>query len=175
MNKDELVAALRDCGALRFGRFVLASGRQSDYYVDVKQAATRPDLLRSLARALAGEIPTCDRLAAVELGAIPLVAAVALETNVPYVMVRKETKVHGTRRPYEGALEEGDRVVFVEDVVTTGGTLRRAIERLRDVGAVVETAVAVVDRDEGGREGLAAAGVELRALLAAKDLRGASP
>ena len=85
-------------------------------------------------------------------------------------MVRKATKEHGTKHDFEGELKPGDRVLFVEDVVTTGGTLRGAIERLRSHRAVVEECVCVVDREEGGRMILAEIGVRLHALLSAKDL-----
>lgn len=171
MNDRAFVAGLLACGAVQFGTFTLASGQKSDYYVDIKRAATRPDLLREMARRMAPHVRSYDRLAGVELGAVPIVAAVALEADLPFVIVRKEAKEHGTRRTYEGELRAGDRVAFVEDVVTTGGTLRRAIEGLRAAGAVVDRAVAVVDREEGGADGLRGAGVELVALLHARDLR----
>ena len=94
-----------------------------------------------------------------------------METGLPYVIVRKEAKEHGTKRAFEGELRVGDRVAFVEDVVTTGSTLRKAVEGLRAAGAIVDRAVAVVDREEGGTEELRSAGVELIPLLKARDLR----
>ena len=171
VNDREFVAALQACGAVQFGAFTLTSGRTSDYYVDIKRAATRPDLLREIARRMGPHVRGYDRIAGVELGAVPIAAAVSLETDIPFLIVRKEAKAHGTKRAYEGELRAGDRVVFVEDVVTTGGTLRAAIERMRAEGAVVDRAVAVVDREEGGAEGLAAADVRFLALLRARDLR----
>jgi len=171
VNDREFVAALKACGAVQFGAFTLASGKASDYYVDIKRAATRPDLLREIARRMAAHVKGYDRLAGVELGAVPIAVAVSLETDTPYVIVRKEAKEHGTRRAFEGELRVGDRVAFVEDVVTTAGTLRKAVESLRAVGAVVDRAVAVVDREEGGRDNLRLAGVELVSLLTARDLR----
>ena len=171
MNDREFVAALKACGAVQFGAFTLASGKASDYYVDIKRAATRPDLLREIARRMAGHVKGYDRIAGVELGAVPIAAAVSLESDVPYVIVRKEAKEHGTKRVFEGELRAGDRVAFVEDVVTTAGTLRKAVESLRAAGAVVDRAVAVVDREEGGADSLRSAGVELISLLTARDLR----
>jgi len=108
----------------------------------------------------------------VELGAVPIAASVSLASGKPYIMVRKAAKVHGTKKDYEGDLSRGDRVLFVEDVVTTGGTLRSAIERMRRAGAVVDTVVAVVDREEGGKLGLAEISVRFHALVSAKDLLG---
>jgi orotate phosphoribosyltransferase len=175
VNDREFVAALLACGAVQFGSFTLASGKTSDYYVDIKRALTRPELLREIARRMAPHVRGYDRIAAVELGAVPIAAAVALESSVPFVMVRKEAKEHGTRQPFEGEMRPGDRVVFVEDVVTTGGTLRAAVERMRASGAVVDRAVAVVDREEGGTATLVAAGIALVSLLTARDLRTVRP
>jgi len=174
VNDREFVAALRACGAVQFGSFTLASGKASDYYVDIKRA-TRPELLREIARRMAAHAKGFDRVAGVELGAVPLAVAVSLETGVPFLIVRKQAKEHGTKRTYEGEMRTGDRVVFVEDVVTTGGTLRDAIERMRAEGAVVERAVAVVDREEGGAGALRSANVELIALRRARDLKNLAP
>ncbi len=173
-DRRALVDALVRTGALRFGAFTLASGRTSPYYVDAKRALTEPEVLRAIANRMAALAREVDRIAGVELGAVPLAAAVALESGKPYVMVRKQPKEHGTKAGYEGALNRGDRVLFVEDVVTTGGTLVAAIERMREAGAVVEAAVVIVDRREGGREALAKIGVRLHSLLTAEDLLAAS-
>lgn len=170
IDRPRFVAALKACGALRLGTFTLASGKTSSYYVDIKRAVTRPDLLRTIADAMAPFARTADRIAGVELGAIPVAAAVSLASDKPFVMVRKALKEHGTKQDFEGELNRGDKALFVEDVVTTGGTLRGAIERLRGHGAVIEDCVCVVDREEGGRMLLAEIGVRLHALLAARDL-----
>ena len=170
VNDREFVAGLKACGALQFGTFTLASGKTSDYYVDIKQA-TRPDLLREISNRMAPHVRGYDRLAGVELGAVPIATAVSLETGLPFVIVRKTVKEHGTKRAFEGELRVGDRVAFVEDVVTTGGTLRTAVESLRAAGAIVDRAIAVVDREEGGAENLGFAGVGLVSLLKARDLR----
>ncbi|HTD80799.1 MAG TPA: orotate phosphoribosyltransferase, partial [Thermoplasmata archaeon] len=157
-------------GALRFGEFTLASGKTSPYYVDIKKAVTKPEVLRAIGRGIAKYAHRADRIAGVELGAVPIAAVVALETGKPFVMVRKERKDHGTSKDYEGDLVAGDRLLFVEDVVTTGGTLMKAVERMRAAGADVTEAVAVVDREEGGKEALAAIGVTLRALVTSEEL-----
>lgn len=173
-DRRALVDAFVRTGALRFGQFTLASGRTSPYYVDAKRAITEPEVLRAVAKAMAPFARGADRIAGVELGAIPIAAAVALECGRPYLMVRKQPKEHGTRGGFEGALNRGDRVLFVEDVITTGGTLAAAIERLRADGAVIEDAAVIVDRQEGGGETLAAIGVRIHALLTAEDLLAAS-
>ena len=169
-NRGKFLADLKACGALQFGSFTLASGKTSSYYIDIKKAITRPDLLRTIGEAMAPYAAHADRVAGVELGAVPIAAAVSLACGKPYLMVRKATKEHGTKKEFEGELAKGDKVLFVEDVITTGGTLRAAIERMRALGAVISDVVAVVDREEGGKISLAEITVRLHALVAAKDL-----
>ena len=170
VDRARFIAALKAAGALQFGTFTLASGRTSPYYVDIKKAVTRPDLLRTIAEGMAPYARDVDRIAGVELGAVPIAAAIGLVSGKPYVMVRKSAKEHGTKHEFEGDLNRGDRVLFVEDVVTTGGTLRAAIERMRGHGALIEDCVCAVDREEGGRMLLAEITVRLHALLSARDL-----
>src|SRR5207245_9450437 len=109
----------------------------SAYYVDSKRALTRPALLRTIAKAMVPFARGASRIAGVELGAVPIAAAVSLATETPYIIVRKATKEHGTKHDFEGELNRGDLVLFVEDVVKTGGTLRGEIDRLREYSAVV--------------------------------------
>ena len=170
MSRGDLLEMLMSSGALRFGDFTLASGKRSPYYIDIKKAITRPEILRAIAAKMAPFATRVDRIAGVELGAVPIAAAVALETGKPYIMVRKERKEHGTSLDFEGALDGGDRLLFVEDVVTTGGTLVKAIERTRGHGAEISDVVAVVDREEGGKQALAQIRVTLNALLTGAEL-----
>ncbi len=173
-DRTKFLADLKACGALQFGSFTLASGKTSSYYIDIKKAITRPELLRTIGEAMASYAAQADRIAGVELGAVPIAAAVSLASGKPYLMVRKATKEHGTKKEFEGELAKGDHVLFVEDVITTGGTLRGAIERLRAQGAAVDDVVAVVDREEGGKIALAEITVRLHALVTAKDLLGSA-
>ena len=167
-----LLDDLKASGALQLGTFTLASGKTSSYYVDIKKAVTRPHVLRSIADSMTAYANKVDRIAGVELGAVPIAAAVSLASDKPFVMVRKASKEHGMKHDFEGDLNRGDTVLLVEDVVTTGGTLRGAIVRLREHGAVVEDCVCVVDREEGGAILLAEIGVRLHALLRASELVG---
>ena len=170
MSRGDLLDLLKASGALRFGEFTLASGKTSPYYIDVKKAITKPEILRAIGRGIAKYAHRADRIAGVELGAVPIAAVVALETGKPYIMVRKEKKEHGTSKEFEGDLVAGDRLLFVEDVVTTGGTLMKAIQRMRAAGAAVTEVVAGVDREEGGKEALASIDVILRALVTSEEL-----
>lgn len=169
MVKD-LVALLLETGALKFGEFTLTSGQKSPYYVDVKLASTKPQALRELARGLAPFARGHDLLAGMELGAVPLVAATALETGLPYVILRKKPKEHGTGQRIEGHFKPGQRVLLLEDVATTGKTMVESIGILRGAGLVLEHAASVVDREQGGAEALKAQGVALHSLVKAADL-----
>lgn len=169
--KDELVR----CGAVKFGDFTLTSGRKSRYYVDVKQAATLPAVLRQIARELAGRVGGAEMLAGVELGAVPVLVATALETDLPYAIIRKGERAHGTGRSLEGPPVRGKKVIVIEDVTTTGGSVRHAVELLREEGANVDRVETVVDRAEGATEALREVGARLGALVTARDLLAMSP
>ena len=169
MADQELIDALRAADAVKFGEFELAHGGTSDYYVDKYLFETDPHCLELIAEAFAERVGE-TKLAGVALGAVPLVAATSVETGNPYVIARKAAKEYGTGNRIEGRLEEGEEVVVIEDIATTGTSAVEAVEALREAGAVVERVLVVVDREEGGRENLAAAGVELEALLTATDL-----
>ena len=163
----DLVAA-----AVLRGDFLLRSGARSSYYIDKYLFTTEPALLQRLARALSSRLPDgVQRVAGPVLGAVPLVTAVSLETGLPSLIVRvDEPKEYGTSRRFEGKLAAGDRVVLVEDVVTTGGAALAAVEVLREAGAEVLGALVVVDREQGGRDAFAAAGVPLQALFTKTEL-----
>jgi orotate phosphoribosyltransferase len=105
------------------------------------------------------------RLAGVEIGAIPLVTALSLRTGIPFVIVRKTQKPYGTARWIEGRLDKGDTIILVEDVVTTGHQALRAVKVLREAGAKVAKVICVIDREEGGREGIEAEGLVFEALF----------
>lgn len=170
----ELARRVRDCAYLE-GDFVLRSGRRSPYYLDKYRFETQPDLLGPIGQALAERAraldPEAHRLAGPELGAVALVAAVSLASGLPFLIVRKEAKGHGTQRALEGLADPGDRVCLIEDVVTSGGAALAAVDALRGAGLVCERAVCVVDREEGCREALAAQGVVLESLFRLKDIR----
>ncbi|MGM0606396.1 MAG: orotate phosphoribosyltransferase [Halobacteriota archaeon] len=169
MTDTELIAALREADAVQFGEFELSHGGTSDYYVDKYLFETDPNCLRQIAAAFADRIDG-ETLAGVALGAVPLVAVTAVETDSPYVIARKKAKEYGTAKRIEGRLEAGETVVVLEDIATTGKSALDAVEALRDAGAVVDRILVVVDREEGARELLAEHDVELEALVTASEL-----
>ncbi|WP_049927284.1 orotate phosphoribosyltransferase [Halopiger goleimassiliensis] len=170
MPNQELIDALRAADAVEFGEFELSHGGTSEYYVDKYLFETDPTCLEAIAEAFAERIDSDDKLAGVALGAVPLAAATSVAADVPYVIARKQRKEYGTANLIEGRLEDGEEVVVLEDIVTTGTSLVEAIEALREAGATVERALVVVDREEGGRENVEDAGVEMEALVTASEL-----
>src|SRR5512136_571370 len=160
---------LKDMKVVQTGDFVLASGKRSNYFVNIKRASTDPRVLREIGKAMAPHVDKA-KIAGMALGAVPLAVAVALETNRPFVMVRKEPKDHGTKDLIEGEVLPGEKFVIVEDVATTGGSTLRVVSALREKGANVAKAIVVVDRQEGAREMLTEHGIELISLFTAKDL-----
>ncbi|WP_265108345.1 orotate phosphoribosyltransferase [Halosolutus halophilus] len=170
MTTQDLIDALRESEAVQFGEFELAHGGTSEYYVDKYLFETDPRCLEAIAEAFADRLADDDKLGGVALGGVPLAAATSVAAGVPYVIARKQRKEYGTANQIEGRLEEGETVVVVEDIVTTGTSLVDAVEALRDAGATVDRALVVVDRQEGGRENVADAGVEMEALVTAEEL-----
>ncbi len=160
MLEEEIV----DAGAFKLGDFTLTSGRKSDYYVDLRAVITKPKLLKKVALEMSKHAAGADKIAGVELGAVPIAAALSLETDIPYLMIRKHRKGHGAGNIVEGGLAEGEKVLFVEDTVTTAGSLIRAIAAVREHGGLVDKAIVIVDREEGAREALEGIGVELISL-----------
>jgi orotate phosphoribosyltransferase len=178
VNRAELGAAVRKHAYLE-GDFVLRSGRRSRYYLDKYRFETQPDVLGPLGEALAAAVhehdPAAARIAGPELGAVALAAAASLASGLPFLIVRKEPKDYGTANRLEGVFAPGERVCLVEDVVTSAGAALEAVEALRAAGLEVESAVCVVDREEGGAEALSAKGVSLQALFRASELVGSGP
>ncbi len=173
MTDQDLIDALRDADAVKFGEFELSHGGTSEYYVDKYVFETDPDCLQRIAEAFAERLAANgdeSKLAGVALGAVPLVAVTSVETGRPYVIARKQQKEYGTGNRIEGALAEGEEVVVLEDIATTGQSAVDAVEALRAAGAVVERVLVVVDRQEGATENLAAVDAELESLVTAEEL-----
>jgi len=153
------------------GQFVLRSGRIADEYFDKYQFEADPALLDALGARMAELVPDgVEVLAGLELGGIAVVTALGRHTGLPCAFVRKAAKQYGTARLAEGADVAGRDVLVVEDVVTSGGQIAISTKDLRALGARVEHALCVIDRQEGGAQALAAEGIALRALLTRADL-----
>jgi uridine monophosphate synthetase len=166
-----LAEALFDAGCIRFGEFALKSGIVSPIYLDLRTLTGHPTLLRRVARSYASLLGDSDRIAGVPLGGLPLATAVALESGRPMVYPRPP-KDHGTGASVEGPFETGESVVVVDDVITSGISALAATVQLEAAGLVIDRAVVLVDRRGGGREALAARGIELHAVLDLVDVVG---
>ena len=170
MNKDELIQLLKDCEAIKFGHFVLTSGAISDYYVDIKKAITKPQILKKITQLLSEYTEGYDLIAGMELGAIPIIVALSLETNIPYVIIRKEKRDHGTIKQIEGEDVKGKKVLLVEDVTTSGGSVVKSIQILRENKAIVDEVIAVVDRESGTEEKLQKIDISFLPLISISDI-----
>ena len=163
----------------RRGQFTLASGRTSTFYVDARLTAMSPDGLVLVGplglRAIADAGWKPDSIGGLTLGADPISYAISYASATSTrplraFTVRKEAKAHGTGKLIEGPFRSGDRVVLIEDVITTGGSALRAAAAVRQAGGEILGVLALVDREEGGREALEAEGLSVRSLATASDL-----
>ncbi|MHB8620570.1 MAG: orotate phosphoribosyltransferase [Chloroflexota bacterium] len=153
------------------GEFVLSSGARSSYYFDKYLFETKPSLLRRIAGFLAEMLPpNVDRIAGPELGAVALATALSLEVGLPFVIARKGAKEYSTSRLVEGELYPGERVIVIEDVISTGAQAIRAANDVVKAGARVVGIIGVIDREQGGAENIGAAGYEFKALFRRHDL-----
>jgi orotate phosphoribosyltransferase len=176
--RDRLVALLRERSFER-KKVILASGKESDFFIDCKQAVLTAEghaLVGELMFEALAQLPTCRAVAGVELGGCPLASAVSLVSfqkgrPLAALYVRKEQKDHGSKRLVEGdrAIEPGLPVVVLEDVITTGGSTLKAVEKLGQAGVKVVGVVALVDRLEGGAEAIRATGLPLVAIATRRD------
>lgn len=174
MNRDQLARAILQRSHIT-GEFVLRSGAKATEYFDKYLFEADPALLRAIAEALAERVPSgTEALAGLELGGVPLAVMLSQVTGLPTLFVRKEAKPYGTMRLAEGGDIAGRKLLVVEDVVTSGGQVVASTNDLRERGAVVDSAVCVIDREAGGGEALAEAGVALAALYTMTDLERAA-
>jgi orotate phosphoribosyltransferase len=173
MVDEELRRAIRERAYLE-GDFVLRSGRRSRFYLDKYRFSTDPQLLQALGVRLAALVAQAEgsavRLAAPELGAVPLAAATSLVSQLPFVIVRSEAKSYGTGNRLEGVYAPGERVCLIEDIVTSGGAAVEAVQAVREAGLECQAAVCVVDREEGGADALARVAVRLWPLFRAAEI-----
>lgn len=183
MSERERLLSLLTRLAYEKRKVVLSSGRESDFYIDTKQATLSAEGHYLVGRLMLAEIravwPEAQAVGGMTMGADPLASAVSLTSflaadggaPLPAFYVRKEPKGHGTNQWVEGkkGLPPGARVAIVEDVVTTGASTLKAVERCRSEGLTVLGVIALVDREEGGRATVVAAGIPLRALFSRSD------
>lgn len=170
MTRDELARRITETALLR-GEFTLRSGRKSNYYLDKYRFETQPDVLKALGEMFAKFVgANVQRIAGAELGAVPLAAATSMACGKPFVIIRNQKKDYGTSKLIEGVLEQGETVLLVEDVVTSGGQVLEGAKSLEAAGAKIDRIVAVIDRQEGGKEAIVGAGYKFESLFTTADL-----
>ena len=170
MAQKELIDALKQCGAIQFGHFILTSGAESDYYIDIKKASTQPKTLKKIAVHMKEYAKDADVIAGMELGAVPLAVALSLETDLPYVIIRKEKRSHGTGKQIEGGSVENKKVLIVEDVTTSGGSVEKTIDIIREENGEIMKVITVVDRECGADELMDRCDVPFTPLLRVSDI-----
>lgn len=175
-KKDRIANILFKIDSIKFGVYRLSSGKASPYYIDLRVIPSFPDSYREICESSAEYINSqigqknYDRIAGVPLAGIPFASQIAYNLKKPFLYVRKGVKQHGRERRVEGILVSGDRVLLVDDLVTTGLTLTKAADAVRAEGGVVTDAVVFLDREEGGREVLEKNGIKLHPLLRISDI-----
>jgi orotate phosphoribosyltransferase len=154
------------------GEFKLRSGIISNEYFDKYQFESNPELLNEISKYLIEIINfDYDLLAGLEVGGIPIATALSLRTNKPMVFVRKKAKEYGTAKFVEGQNVENKKLLIIEDVVTSGGQIISSVEDLRKEGAIIDKAICVIDREQGGKNALKNIGIELFSLFTMNELK----
>ena len=174
-TNQSLIEGLFRIGAVQLGEFRLRSGLMSPIYVDLRLLPSSPALLKQAAKALAqvAQTLTFDRVAGIPLGGLPIGTALSLEMERPLIYPRPEVKQHGAKRMVEGIYQAGETVLVVDDLISAGGAKLDAIRQLEAEGLQVRDVLVIIDREQGGREELAAAGYTLHSLFTLLDLVGA--
>ena len=170
MEKRELAQKIRAVSLLR-GKFKLRSGKTSSFYWDKYRFESKPELLKTILEEMQELLPASfDKFAAMELGGIPLATGLSLKTGKPCLYVRKKAKNYGTCNLVEGGFSKGEKVVVIEDVITTAGQVSSSIRQMRELGLIVEDVLCVIDRQQGGRENLEKIGCSLNCLFTGEEL-----
>ncbi len=166
----EFATFLHQKGIIKFGDFTLASGKKSSYYVDLRLVPSYPHQFRTMIKYLQNNIAesvglnSFDSLVSVPTGGLVIASALAIETVKPLIYVRSKPKDYGTSKSVEGQIHEGMKVVMIDDVATTGGSMVNAIKSLKEASITIEDAYVIVNRMEGADKALKELGVKLHSI-----------
>lgn len=169
---ETLVLKLHDIGAIRFGDFILHSGRKSPIYIDLRLLASFPEALRMVAKVYRPLLEglSYDLIAATPLAGLPIGTAISLEMDIPLVYPRGSSKSYGTGKLIEGKWSAGQKAILVDDLITSGDSLLKAIRTLEGAGLRVVDTIVLIDRQQGGREMLAELGYNFHCAIAMNQL-----
>lgn len=174
--KVEICKILNRIGALKFGAFKLTSGKMSPYYIDLRIVPSFPDAFQKIcdftAKLVKSEIGTdnFERIVGVPVAGMPIASVVAFTLKKPFLYVRRGARLHGRGRRIEGIIAPGNRVLLVDDLITTGLSFQKAAKSITAEGGVVSDAVVLIDRQEGGKKRLEKSGIKLHALLSVTEI-----
>jgi orotate phosphoribosyltransferase len=169
--KSELCKILNKTGAMQFGAFKLTSGKLSPYYVDLRMVPSFPDAYHKICGFYVDFIKheigeeNFDRIAGIPVAGIPFASLIAYLLKKPFLYIRKGVRLHGRQKRIEGILAPGDRVLIVDDLITTGLSLGKAAKAIVAEGGIVTDAVVLIDRQEGGKQKMEKQGTKVHALL----------
>ena len=175
-RKTRLITVLNEIGALKFGTFKLTSGKTSAYYIDLRVVPSFPEAFQIVCDCYLDVVTNdvgvdrFDRLSGIPTAGIPFASVIAYQLRKPLLYVRPGVRSHGRGRRIEGVLMPGDRVLLIDDLITTGGSLLTSANVIRTDGGVVRDAVVLLDRSEGGKESLAKNNIALHYLLNVKEI-----
>lgn len=175
-EKTELSRMLNRIGAIKFGTFKLTSGRTSPYYIDLRLVPSFPEAFKRVCdlyiKLIEKELGAegFDRIAGIPTAGIPFASVIAYHLKKPFLYIRSKVKLHGRERQIEGIIMPGNRVLLIDDLITTGLSLRKAAEAVRAEGGLVTDALVLLDREEGGKQRLAKGNIKLHYLLTASEV-----
>ncbi len=172
MSKKELIHSLYKIGAVKFGEFILKSGKTSKIYLDLRQIVSHPNVLRLVANTIWQQVSTksFDLICGVPYTALPIATCISLDQNIPMIMRRKEKKEHGTKQQIEGAFKAGQNCLVIEDVITSGMSVLETTAELEAAGIKVTDTALLVNREQGGKENLEQRNYNVHYALTLKDI-----